>query len=227
MPTIQTDPALSATEFIDFEHPLVQEFVAKEVGDATDPTKVALLLYYAIRDQIRYNPYSIGLDAASFRASTTLQRGYGWCVPKAILLAACCRAKGIPARLGYADVKNHLTSKKLRESMQTDIFAWHGYTSIFLNNKWVKATPAFNKELCEKANIFPLEFNGKDDSIYHEFDKAGQKHMEYLRERGEFDDLPLAAMLKDFALIYGLQEGQEQDKELAASDFEEDVAKEN
>ena len=223
----QTNPTLSATEFIDFEHRLVQQFVAKQVGAATDPTEIALLLYYAVRDQIRYDPYSIEVDPLSFRASTTLQQGYGWCVPKAIVLAACCRAKGIPARLGYADVKNHLTSKRLKKRMQTDIFAWHGYTSIYLNGKWVKATPAFNKELCEKANIFPLEFNGKDDSIYHEYDKAGQKHMEYLRERGEFDDLPLAPMLKDFAVLYRLHEGEEPDEALAAASFEEDVAEEN
>ena len=221
-----TELALLATDYLDFNHPHVSEFARIRAGDAKDTTEIAVRLYYAVRDEIRYNPYAIELNVSALRASTTLQAGYAWCVPKAVLLAACCRAKGIPAMLGFADVKNHLTSQRLRDTMKTDVFAWHGYTSIYLNGKWVKATPAFNKELCEKANIFPLEFDGSEDSIYHEFDRAGQQHMEYLQDRGQYHDLPLEPMARDLQQLYGLGQSAATDDQQSASSFSDEVAAE-
>lgn len=137
------------------------------------------------------------------RASTTLAAGHGWCVPKAVLLAACCRSIGIPAKLGFADVKNHLTIERLRKLMNTNIFFWHGYTIIFINDKWVKATPAFNIELCERFHLKPLDFDGSTDSIYHPFDQQGNAHMEYIHDRGEFLDLPLDQIKGSLPHRYG------------------------
>ena len=212
---------LDASFTIDSDHPSVIEFTQNHTEvDASDLQK-AVSLYYAIRDGIRYDPYHIELNIEAFKASSTLELGYGWCVSKSILLAACCRAARIPARLGFADVKNHLTSEKLRREMKTDIFMWHGYTSIYLNNDWVKATPAFNLSLCEKANIHPLEFDGMEDSIYHEFDKAGNKHMEYIKQRGEFSDLPYEQIIRTFEIHYSGTQTAEID-----DDFEADVEKE-
>jgi transglutaminase-like putative cysteine protease len=85
-------------------------------------------LYYAVRDGFRYDPYRVDTSPQGMRASTVIACGYGWCVPKAALLAAASRAAGIPARLGYADVRNHLATERMRQAMQTDLFIWHGYT---------------------------------------------------------------------------------------------------
>ena len=139
---------------------------------------------------------------AGLKATTVLEERRGWCVSKAILLAACCRALGIPARLGYADVLNHLSTEKLRQRMKTNVFYWHGYTALYLDDRWVKATPAFNIELCEKFGLKPLEFNGRDDSIYHAFDQAGNRHMEYLHDRGQFLEPPIEAMRRTFDEYY-------------------------
>ncbi len=215
-------PYLEPTFTIDSDHPAVLAFVDKHSQKNGSPVRRAVDLYYAVRDEFRYNPYSISLEEQAFKASFTLEAGEGWCVPKAILLAACCRAAGIPARLGFADVKNHLSTERLRQSMKTDVFIWHGYTSIYLEGQWVKATPAFNVSLCNKFGLKPLEFDGLGDSIYHEFDCAGNKHMEYLQERGEFQDLPLTEMLSDFEKIYGMNLGGE----LSDASFDEDVEKE-
>lgn len=162
----------------------------------------AIALYYWVRDEIRYNPYALSSEPDAFLASTTLHAGEGWCVPKAILLAALCRAADIPARVGFADVRNHLSTERMRQTMKTDIFYFHGYTSIFLEEKWIKATPAFNIQLCEKFGLLPLEFNGQQDSLYHEFDVAGNKHMEYLHDRGEYIDLPFDEMTTVFERYY-------------------------
>ncbi len=189
---------LQPTAIIDYHHPVVAEFSHKHTQGVLDPKERAIKLYYAVRDGIRYDPYAIDLSIAGMRASTTLNNGYGWCVPKAALLAACWRCIGLPAKLGYADVKNHLSTARLRAIMKTDIFCWHGYTSIQLDHKWVKATPAFNIELCERFHLIPLDFDGNSDSIYHPFDQLGNKHMEYVRQRGEFSDVPLAEISADF-----------------------------
>jgi len=196
------DIFLRSTPTIDFYSETVKEFVAENSSVNSGELDQAISLYYAIRDQIRYDPYTFSPDLGDYSATHTLNTGRGWCVPKAILYAACCRAVGIPARLGYADVRNHMSTEHLRQLMGTDIFYWHGYTDVYLNRKWVKATPAFNIELCKRFRLQPLDFNGLEDSIYHPFDLDGQKHMEYLNYRGEFADLPFDLMMKDFASLY-------------------------
>jgi transglutaminase-like putative cysteine protease len=149
-------------------------------------------------------------------------------VPKAVLLAALCRAVGIPACVGFADVRNHLSTERLREHMDTDVFYFHGYTSIYLNDKWVKATPAFNVELCEKFSLHPLEFDGLADSLYHEFDTSGNKHMEYLKDRGEYVDVPFEEMMAIFDEHYpGMVPAQNASADaLDAANWERDVEQE-
>jgi transglutaminase-like putative cysteine protease len=212
--------ALAGTPFIDVGHPSVIEFANENTRDGRSDRDQAVSLYYAVRDGFRYDPYKLDLSAPGMRASTTIEAQRGWCVPKAILLAAACRVKGIPARLGFADVRNHLSTERLRQFLGTDVFYWHGYTAIELDGKWVKATPAFNIELCEKFRIKPLEFDGTEDSIYHPFDLEGRKHMEYIRFHGEYDDMPLDEMIACFAKHYGKNDAPPD------GDFDEDVDQE-
>lgn len=209
---------LRSTPTIDFDSELVQNFVAVNTAMDAGEAERAISLYYAVRDGIRYDPYTPSEDPDDFAASYTLKIKRGWCVPKSILYAACCRAIGVPARLGYADVRNHLSTENLRRLMGTDIFYWHGYTDVYLNGKWVKATPVFNIELCEKFRLKTLEFDGLKDSIYHPFDLDGRKHMEYLNFRGEYADLPYDEMQSDFARLYPGFMGQEDKR-----DFDREV----
>jgi len=193
---------LQSTPIIESDHALVKAFVNKHVRGSSNPKEQAVSLYYAVRDEIRYNPYKFELSVNGLKASTTLAVGEAWCVPKAALLAACCRAMGIPARVGFADVRNHLSTKRMREQMKTDVFHWHGYTTIYLGGYWVKAKPAFNIELCEKFRLRALDFDGRNDSIYHPFDLDGNKHMDYILFRGEFNDVPLREMCESFKGLY-------------------------
>jgi len=194
---------LTPTRYLDSNHPEIQRYALETVNQASSDQDKAVALYYAVRDHFRYNPYALMNGDDTFVASNVLAAEEGFCVPKAILLAALGRAVGIPTRLGFADVRNHLTSPKLKEMMKTDIFAFHGNTGFFINQQWVKCTPAFNLSLCEKANIKPLEFNGKEDSLFHPLDNTGQKHMEYLRDRGDHADFPKDEMMQAFAEVYG------------------------
>jgi transglutaminase-like putative cysteine protease len=212
---------LRSTPTIDFDHPLVAGFAHQNTEGATSDVERAVQLFYAVRDGIRYDPYRIDLSVEGLKASTTLQHGYGWCVSKAILLTAALRGVGIPARLGFADVRNHLSTARMRELMQTDLFCWHGYASILLEGRWIKATPAFNVELCTKSGLLPLEFDGHHDSLYHPFDREGKRHMEYVLQRGEFDDVPIQAIIQTFLETYPIARKLQQD-----ADFEQDVDQE-
>lgn len=216
-----TTAALAATAFIDADHPAIRAFAAEVVGALIDPRDKAVALYYAVRDRLRYDPYSIDLSDHGLKASTTLLAGRGWCQPKATLLAAACRAVGVPARVGYADVRNHLSTARLRQVMQTDTYYWHGYTAILLDGRWVKATPAFNIELCTKFQLAALDFDGREDSIYQPYDLSGNRHMEYVLRRGDFDDVPIAAIRADFARYYPQMMGL--DSVAAGADFDTDV----
>lgn len=195
---------LQPGRFIDSGHPEVAQFAKDRAQGASDREK-AVALYYAVRDGVRYHPFQNFTLDETYRASVCLERGAGWCVPKAALLAACARVVGIPARVGYADVKNHLTSPELTRKMGTDLFVYHGYTELFLENKWVKATPAFNLGLCTRFRVKPLEFDGLRDSIFHAFDEDNRRHMEYVRERGVFADVPADEIRRAFRQTYPQQ----------------------
>ncbi|WP_300298803.1 transglutaminase family protein [Ferrovibrio sp.] len=179
----------------------MRAFARAAAGDETDPRAKAIRLYYAVRDRFLYDPYSVEVSQDGMRASGVIERGKGFCVNKAILLAAVARAEGIPARLGLADVKNHLATERLRAQMGTDIFYYHGYTELHIEGRWVKATPAFNLALCEKFRVLPLEFDGETDSVFHPFDADNRRHMEYVADRGSFADLPFAEW-RDAMLTY-------------------------
>ena len=192
---------LKPGRFVDSDHPAVTAFSQRHAGGRGEREK-AVSLYYAVRDEIRYNPFQNFMLDETYRASACVEHGSGWCVPKAALLAACARAMGIPARVGYADVKNHITTPELTAKMGTDLFVFHGYTELLLDGRWVKATPAFNATLCTRFRVKPLEFDGRTDSLFHPFDEDDRRHMEYVHERGSFFDVPAEEIKRVFSETY-------------------------
>lgn len=121
---------------------------------------------------------------------------------KAVALSALARAAGIPARLGFADVRNHLQTPRLRALMGTDLFVGHGYSVLCIDDAWVKASPAFHRELCERHGVPPLVFDGPSDALLHAFDGEGRAYMRYERDRGTYDDLPLEWLLTTYSQTY-------------------------
>ena len=201
---------LSPSRFIDSDHPAVVEFAETHRGSSRDPRQQAISLYYAVREAVRYNPYTFSLDPQTLCGSYALQAGESYCVPKATLLAGCARQCAIPARIGLADVRNHLSTPRLLELLRSDVFAMHGYTELYLEGRWVKATPAFNEGLCTLFDVAPLEFDGVHDSVFHPFNRQGAPLMEYLVDHGQFPDVPetffFAHLEKCYPHLFGEQQ---------------------
>lgn len=194
---------LSPTAIIDSDQKDVMEFAATTVGDRKDPEVRAVSLYYAVRDGIWYDPYYPFYLPEHYRASNILKSGRGYCVCKASLLCALGRACGIPSRVGFAHVRNHLATRQLIEFLGTDIFAFHGFTEFHIQGRWVKATPAFNRELCERHRVAPLEFNGREDSLFQPYNLEKRQFMEYIEYLGTYSDIPVETILKGWKDIYG------------------------
>jgi len=193
---------LRPAKFMNSDHAAVIAYARKITRGIEDKTEIGIALYCAIRDGFKYNPYRMDLRPEGLKASNLLSRDHGYCIEKANLLGACARVVGIPSRLGFANVKNHIGTAKLEKILKTNILVFHGYTELYLNEIWVKVTPAFNKELCEKLNVAPLEFNGKEDSIFQEYDRKGGKFMEYLYDYGNFPDVPYDLLIKELKKHY-------------------------
>ncbi len=197
---------LCSTHYLNSEHPdiiALADSVRAAVGD--DAIAQAIHLYYRVRDEIRYDPYNIDLQKENMRADVVWARKSGYCIEKGWVMAATARALGIPSALGFANVRNHLSTQKFIDLLRSDVFAFHGYVCLYLEGKWVKCTPVFNQTLCERMGVSPLEFNGREDSIFHEYEsesKSKSGYMEYLKFHGEFDDMPYDLFVAELKAQY-------------------------
>jgi transglutaminase-like putative cysteine protease len=190
------------TTFVDSDAPTLVAFAREAAGRSAEARERAIALYYAVRDRVTYTPYCDFRSPDTYRASAVLAKGAGFCVGKAALLAAVARADGIPARLCFADVRNHLCTPRLRSLVGGDVFYYHGYVELELEGRWVKATPAFDLQLCERFGVLPLEFDGRTDSVFQPYDRVGRRHMEYVHDRGARADVPMAEIVATFEREY-------------------------
>ena len=199
----QMEKYLRPTPTIDCDNESIKENAQNLIKGQQQVIDKAKSLFYFVRDEIKYNPYVQFDLLEDYQASKTLERGDGFCIQKAVLLAALARAAGIPARLRHADIRNHLIPDKLMEIMGTNLFAFHGYDELYIEGKWIKATPAFDLKMCQENRIIPVEFDGKGDAIFHSHNLDGKLHIEYIQGHGHYDDLPFDKILDTAIQTYG------------------------
>ncbi len=193
---------LSPTPLIDFDHPAIQEIIAEFNKEELTDKEKAIGIYTKVRDGWKYDPYNIGLTPERFKASHIAQKDTGHCVEKSVLLVAALRALGLPARLHLGKVKNHIAVERLMEKFGSNELTPHGMVNVFIEGKWLKMSPAFNKTLCVKFNVEPLEFDGENDSFLQQYNAEGSKFMEYVDDYGHFDDVPLEFMKQNVIKHY-------------------------
>lgn len=192
---------LKSTYFFDFDNDLIQNLIS-EIKKDDSKNNQTIRIYTKIRDEWLYDPYHISFSKQKYRASHIAQKTTGNCVEKSILLIACLRALNIPARLHLGKVKNHIAVERLEEKFGTNELTPHGMVNVFLNNEWLKMSPAFNATLCEKFNVDPLEFDGYTNSYLQQYNTQGDLFMEYLEDYGHFNDVPLKFMIENLKTHY-------------------------
>lgn len=191
---------LKDTCFLDFNHPNFDEFT-QNINSRQEQKELAIQLYFLVRDTFLYDPYHLDLTENGLKASNVLLKKRAWCVEKSTVLAACARKFGIPSRLGYAIVTNHIGVEKLTHYLRRDEIVFHGFVELFINNKWVKCTPAFDQRICKISNVTPLDWDGETDSLFQEFEN-GKRFMEYKFNYGIFDDVPIKLMNSEMQKYY-------------------------
>lgn len=184
------EACLLPTPHFDCDDPSVQAYAAKVVGDAKTDVDKIVRLYYAVRDEFRYDPRHFLLSREQFSCRQILIDKRGFCMPKSVLLSTLARTQGIPSGIGFADVMNHLMPDSMLDEYGQNKPIFHGYSVLYVDGKWLKASPAFNLTMCEKLDTKPLEFDGRSDALFHEYDNKNRKHMEYINDYGAVADFP-------------------------------------
>lgn len=199
-PQAELTQCLNETETFDFSNPDVQAFVAK--ANLRGTTTEQLIQWYTyVRDSFLYDPYHLDLRKEQLRASVVVKKKRAWCVEKALLFVAGCRFLGIPARMGFGIVQNHLGVDKLEQYLKRKEIVFHGFAEVWHNEKWVKCTPAFDKRICGLSKIEPLEWDAENDSLFQAFSASGQ-FMEYLHFYGSFPEIPFQLMHDEMKAYY-------------------------
>ena len=185
------DRYLTPTFFIDCDEAIIKEKSGELTANIEEAREKAIRIFYFVRDRIRYNLYSPRPRDEDFKASHVLAKGEGYCVQKAVLLVGLARAAGVPARLRFAEIRNHLTAPALVEKREGNIFPYHGLTDLYINGRWIKATPTYDIDYCKKAGIAPVDFDGERDAMLPPHTLDGRLNVEYILDRGFFEDLPI------------------------------------
>lgn len=192
--------ALVETEFLDYSSPVIQNFVAP-YKQLVSPREQAVGVYYKVRDGFRYDPFHLDLRPSALKASLIVGKQRAWCVEKSILMAAACRALNIPSRLGYGIVVNHIGVEKLIHYLRRPEIVFHGYVEVLLDDKWVKATPAFDPLVCRISKVPPLDWDGLSDAMFQPF-VEDKSFMEYIHFYGTFNDVPIDLMNTEMKKYY-------------------------
>jgi transglutaminase-like putative cysteine protease len=188
---------------VDSHAPEVIAAARAQTAGVGDPREAAVRLFGFVRDGFRYSAFAPFQTLRDYEGASLLKRGHGFCTQKSALLVALCRASGIPARFHFADLVNHNLPGRLGEVLGSNVMIFHTYAEIRLEGHWFKATPSFEKSLCERMGWYTADFDGRGDAILKPTDLAGRPHIEYVKDRGTDAGLPLEAILDAWLAGYG------------------------
>ena len=192
--------ALKSSKNVDFLDGNIQVYI-QEFSDFKSKKEIAIRLYEKVRDGFIYDPYHLNISSEGLIASQVIKKKRAWCVEKSLVMIACLRALKIPARFGFAIVVNHLGIEKLETYLKRKEIVFHGFVSVFLNEKWIICTPAFDRKVCRLAGVEPLAWDGETDSLFQEFTKD-KKHMEYIKYYDFYDEIPFDLMRTEMEKYY-------------------------
>lgn len=134
---------LKPTSFIDSDHPAIREKARELTKDCTTDVEKAKALYEYVRDSNNDKMCNTRV------ASEILRCGGNLCQERSILLAALCRAVGVPSRLHFQKVtiKDWTDPRDGPDrGKKKDITVAHGLAGIYLKGEWRLYESVGNKE---------------------------------------------------------------------------------
>ena len=141
---------LAPTTYLQSDDAEVQRIASSVAADETDPWQVAIALETHIRQSIHKKGYS----QAFLSAADVARSLEGDCTEHAVLLAACLRARRIPARVAFGLVYVPSLSG----------FAYHMWTEAWVADRWLAldATQARGGIGCDHIQVGHSRLQGGD-----------------------------------------------------------------
>lgn len=170
MPNTANHEDTKATRYCDFQHPAIQARAEKLAQESDSPYQLALNTFMWVRDNIPF-----GFDFIKVKASDTLQKSYGACFNKSLLMVALLRANGIPARFCSVPVSRWFMKPYagLQCALINNPFH-HCLVQMQLDGKWSFAEPTLDQATYD-ALFKPLGIkwgidwnNDRQDRLYLE-----------------------------------------------------------
>ncbi len=150
-------------------------------------------IFRFVRDEIPYNFAPAVSNRSHFRASHTLELGTGFCMQKAALFAALCRASGIPARIGFQHIRDYMIAGGFLRLMGTNELSPHGMNAVYLNGRWVMADCTLDSGLANRKRYRLVDFDGARHALLPKTTRTGKPHFDILKQYGFYNDTPLFA----------------------------------
>lgn len=186
---------LRPTSTIDCDNEMIKEKAQALVKGQREIADKAKSLFYFVRDEIKYNIYVLSDKPEYYQASRVLKAEEGYCIQKAVLMAALARSVGIPSRLRMAAIRNHRVPTEVKELVGGNLFPTHGYNEIYVEGRWIKVAPTFDLRMCQKNRLTPVDFDGVHDATLPSSDLDGRPYIEYVQDHGHYDDLPFEKII--------------------------------
>jgi transglutaminase-like putative cysteine protease len=179
----------------------IREKASKLTGSLRSDRDKARKIFEFVRDEIVYNFAPDVKERKDFRASHALDMGNGFCMQKAALFAALCRASGVPARIGFQDIVDYKIVGPFFRLMGSNELTHHGMSAVYLDGRWIRLDCTLDRGLAERKNYRLVEFDGRHDALLPETDRAGKPHFTILKQSGLYNDTPWFAWQSMLAWI--------------------------